>query len=391
MSKSTISLTQILGLVGKLGDEAGDDTPRIRFRKYLESNVKEIGQIRDYIEECLRLKGQQYNYALQDLINHLGSFLGFEVHYGRYRGVVGEIGFDGHWISPTGFNIVIEVKTTETYAIKTSTLVGYCDDLISENIIPSWENTLGLYIVGRPDPEVKQLENSIKGEKRIDQLRTISVKSLISLAEIYNEYDVNHNDILSILRPSKPNIDPVVDLIAGLVAQAPEIREEQRETSEKTEKTQIPREIEKVSESTRFWLTPVSTDEHATAKETVKTLVDRENIYAFGERTPGRKHIKPGDYICFYESGNGVIGHAIIESRPRNEINPNVKTPEKYPWIFDVKSPKLYLEDPIVIDAELRSKLDEFKNRDPNKPWGWFVQSTREITKHDFEILTRSN
>jgi hypothetical protein len=141
MSKSTISLTQILGLVGQLGDESGEDTPRIRFRNYLKSNVKEIGQIRDYIEESLRLKGQQYNFALQDLINHLGGFLGFEINYGRYRGVHGEIGYDGHWISPTDFHIVIEVKTTETYAIKTSILVGYCDSLISENKIPSWENT----------------------------------------------------------------------------------------------------------------------------------------------------------------------------------------------------------------------------------------------------------
>jgi hypothetical protein len=248
---------------------------------------------------------------------------------------------------------------------------------------------VGLYIVGKPEPEVKQLENSIKGEKRTDQLRTISVESLLSLAEIYNEYDVDHNEILSILRPSEPNIDPIVDLISGLVAQAPEIRDDQKEKTET--KTKNSRKIEQVNESTRFWLTPVSTDEYATAKETVKTLVEKENIYAFGERTPGRKHIKPGDYICFYESGNGVVGHAIIESKPRNEINPNVKTPEKYHWIFDIGSPVLYLNNPVVIDAELRSKLDEFENREPNKPWGWFVQSTREITQHDFEILTISN
>jgi hypothetical protein len=32
--------------------------------------------------------------------------------------------------------VVVEVKTTEVYAVKTATLVGYVDDLISEKRIP---------------------------------------------------------------------------------------------------------------------------------------------------------------------------------------------------------------------------------------------------------------
>lgn len=152
--KTAISLRQILNLVGKLDDSLGIETPRERFRAFLEDNVQEVGQIRDYIEECLRLTGDQFNRALQDLVNHLGSFLGFEVQFGRYHGVKGEIGFDGHWKSPSGSHIVVEIKTTETYAIKTSILVGYIDELISEKKIPSWNNAVGLYVVGRPDPEI---------------------------------------------------------------------------------------------------------------------------------------------------------------------------------------------------------------------------------------------
>ena len=34
-----------------------------------------------------------------------------------------------------------------------------------------------------------------------------------------NEYDVSHDDVLAVLRPSKPTIAPVVDLMARLVAQ----------------------------------------------------------------------------------------------------------------------------------------------------------------------------
>jgi hypothetical protein len=230
----SISLNQILDLVGKLDDSPGDETPRERFRQFLKKSVLEVGQIRDYVEECLRISGDQYNRALQDLINHLGYFLGFEVTFGRYQGVPGQIGFDGHWKSPTGFHIVVEVKTTEVYAVKTATLVGYVDGLISEKRIPSWDNALGLYVVGRPDPEIKQIENAIVAERRTDRLRIIYVESLLSLAEIMSDYGISHEDILAVIRPSGPTIDPVVDLMARLVTEPkageqPELPKPERE------------------------------------------------------------------------------------------------------------------------------------------------------------------
>jgi hypothetical protein len=374
----SITLNQILSLVGELDDTPGDSAPRERFRRFLQENVKEIGQIRDYAGECLRNTGEQYNKALQDLVNHLGQFLGFEVTFGRYQGVPGQIGFDGYWKSPTGFHIVIEVKTTEVYAVKTSTLVGYVDQLISEKKIPDWDRALGLYVIGRPDPEVNQFENSIIAEKRTHQLRIISVESLISLAETMNEYEVDHEDILAVIQPSRPTIDPVAGLMARLVAQPkPEIIPEQEMPVEE----QITKEI-------GYWLTPVRGDEEHTAEEIIKILVREEKIYAFGERTPGRRHLKPDDLICFYASGNGVVAHAKIASKPEKKRHPKIDHPEKYPWLFHLKNEKLYLDSPIIIDTSMRSALEAFHGIDPNKAWGWFVTPTRKLSENDFKLLT---
>lgn len=376
--KKGIALDQILNLVGPLDDSPGADTPRERFRNFLKKNVHDIGQIRDYIEVCLRNKGNQYNRALQDLVNHLGMLLEFQVIFGRYHGVPGKVGFDGHWESSSGFHIVVEVKTTETYAVKTATLVGYINDLISEKSIPSWENTLGLYVIGRPDPEIRQLENAILAEKRTHQLRIISVESLVSLAEMMNEYDVNYDDILAVLRPSGPKVDPIVDLMARIVAQpSPEEALEVEEPSPEVE-VQV-----------NYWLSPVRSDEVMSAEEVIRTLVVQEKIYAFGERTPGRKLLNPGDWICFYATGKGAIAHAKVLSRPEKKPNPKVRDSEKYPWTFEVGEATLYLDDPKIIDSEIRSQLDAFRGRDPNKPWGWFVQANRKVSAHDFKILIR--
>lgn len=142
--------------------------------------------------------------------------MGFEIVFGRYQGVQGQIGFDGLWKSPSGFSLVVEVKTTEVYAIKTSTLMSYINELISEKTVTDLDHALGLYVVGRSDPEVRQLENAILAEKRMDNLRVISAESLLSLAELMKKFNVSHEDILAILRPSGPIIDSVIDLMVRL-------------------------------------------------------------------------------------------------------------------------------------------------------------------------------
>jgi hypothetical protein len=374
----SISLGQILNLVGNLDDSPGDDTPRERFRTFLKKNVLEVGQLRDYIQECLRTPGDQYARTLQDLVNHLGGFLGFEVIFGRYKGVQRQPGFDGLWISPSGMSIVVEVKTTETYAIKTATLLGYINELVSTKEIPDRESALGLYVVGRPDPEILQLEHAITAEKVKDQLRVISAESLLSLGEMMNQYDVNHEHILTVLSPFGAKIDPLVELMERITAAPPEPPvEEPVEEGETPE----PKEV-------CHWLTPVKDDEFQTAEDCVRSLVGQEGIYAFGERTPGRKRIKPGDWICFYATATGVVGHARVKSCPKKTKHRKVRHPEQYPWVFEVDRTSLYVDEVVVIDAEMRGRLDAFKGRDLSRPWAWFVQATRGISKHDFELLT---
>lgn len=374
----SITLSEILDLIGRLDDTPGEDTPRERFRRYLGKNLLAPAQIRDYVEECLRAAGEQYSRALQDLVNHVGKFLGFDVAFGRYQGARGQIGFDGHWKSPTGLNVVVEVKTTEVYSVKTATLVDYINQLISNKGIPSWDQALGLYVIGRPDPEMRQLENAIVAEKRTDQLRTISADSLLSLAEMMNEYDVRHDDVLSTIRPRGCNIDPVVELMARLVAESPE----------EPQPPPVPPEEPPVGQEVAYWLTPVASDDIQTAEAVIQTLVGECGIYAFGERTPGRAKLKPGDWMCFYASGKGVVAHARVSSAAAKKPHRKVRSPDKYPWVFQVSQATLHLDNPAVIDSETRSGLEAFKGRDPSKSWAWFVQGTHEITEHDFRVLT---
>ena len=239
---------------------------------------------------------------------------------------------------------------------------------------------MGLYVVGQYDPQLRQLENNIIAEKRTNQLRIIEVESLLTLAELMSEYDVFHEDILALLKPPGPKIDPTIRLIGSLTAEEVSKEEEEAEPSPKEE---IP------ERGAQYWITPVRSEEEQSAEKVIETLVDKESIYAFGDRTPGRSRIRPGDWICFYASGNGVIAHAKVASSPERKPHSKVRHPERYPWTFRLEDAYLYLKKPVLIDASMRDQMDAFQGRDPNKSWAWFVQATRKISEKDFRFLTR--
>jgi hypothetical protein len=76
-----------------------------------------------------------------------------------------------------------------------------------------------------------------------------------------------------------------------------------------------------------------------------------------------------------------------VMTRPGEKAVKGVRHPERFPCAFRVKDVSYFFDKPRVIDASLRSQLDAFKGRDPNKPWAWFLQATHVVTEHDFEVL----
>ncbi len=400
------TLDDIFGLVGTLDDTPGDDTPRQRFRRFLRESVGTTSAVRDYVETCVRNKGAQYDHALQDLVNHSASLIGFHVEFGRYRGVPNEIGHDGlwHW---NDFTIVAEVKTTDAYSIKTSTLVGYVDRLISEGRITSWDRAMGLYVVARTDAELTQLANSIIAEKRTHQLRVATVDAVLSLAELEQDGQITPDEAVALLRPAGVFVADTVRLLARIAAKSPNVAgvatdvdgndsaTDQIETT--TISVPVPTSEPRVSGSAPtdplYIMTPVRDEPEQSAKETIQQLVGA-GWYVFGESTPGRKRLRSGDRICFYESGVGVVAEAEVASQPEKKPPPVkglIKNTEKFPWSFKVRNARFFFNDPVVIDASMRSKLEAFAGRDLNRPWAWFVQGTKPLTEHDFSILTTSD
>lgn len=370
-----MELEDILELVGKLEDSTEEGSAADRFRSYLSKNAKSVGILKEYVDECLGKSGTQYNRALQDIVNHIGRLLGFEVEFGRYQGVSGKIGFDGFWISPIGKSIVVETKTTDTYSIDTNTLLDYRNRLSSEGKIKDKEDSIGLYVFGETDYD--QVKNDILANKREKDLRVITVDALLNLLEVKQDYGIEHETILNLLQPSPPEINPTINLIFELISQ------EKRESIEKETE-----EIEVEDEERSYYLLPVKNEEEKTAEQILENLLGQE-IWGLGKGTPYRKEFEPGDKLCFYAVRTGIMATATVKSKAREETHPAI-TKDEYPFVIDVGDVE-WLDKPIELTEEIRGQLSAFEDKDPSGSWGWFVQGTSKLTKKDFRILAGEN
>jgi len=99
--------------------------------------------------------------------------------------------------------------------------------------------------------------------------------------------------------------------------------------------------------------------------------------------------MKPGDRICFYVVGKGVVAHAKITGSAKWEPHPKARRPDQYPWTVALDSPRMYLEKPVRIDDVKRGELDAFRGIRTRRSWAWFVQATRQVSEDDFRRLTR--
>jgi hypothetical protein len=118
--------------------------------------------LREYATECLVAGFANSGLALHDVVNEIGSRLGFRVTPGRYRGVSGQIGFDGLWSSADAHTLIIEVKTTDTYRIDLNTLAGYRRVLLQAGTVRENESSI-LIVVGGDD--AGDLEAQIRGSR----------------------------------------------------------------------------------------------------------------------------------------------------------------------------------------------------------------------------------
>lgn len=182
-------------------------------------------------------------------------------------------------------------------------------------------------------------------------------------------------------------------LAAGIVQKHPEwlsdYAEAQQEAGERDNRDFIP--AEQGIDERGYWVLPAGNTATVSARESLQLWLHR-GLWAMRKSTAGRRHLKPGDQICFYAAKVGVVAAAEVagladqlvtasESPEPNNTEPLYKVPlARVRW----------LSQPVVLDEPLRAQLDAFKGRSTVGVWAWFIQTPSRVNEHDFRLLVSS-
>lgn len=136
-----------------------------------------------------------------------------------------------------------------------------------------------------------------------------------------------------------------------------------------------------------YILTTVADTEIETARNLIRNF-HNAGWFAFSDAAHLSRYVQPGNQICFYEVGVGVVAEAKIASLAERGRVSGVKYPDKYTWIFKLIQSRFFFDKPVILDSKLRASLDSFLDKRSDDNWGWFVRSAHSITRHDFLLLT---
>ncbi|MEE4237762.1 MAG: hypothetical protein V2I51_13675 [Anderseniella sp.] len=208
------------------------------FRSFLASVPS--SNLKVYADQCLSHSFPDSGFALQDVVNEVGSRIGAEVEPGRYRGTANHVSFDGLWKFRNGHAIIVEVKTTDAYRIDLNVIASYRKALINKGSIAEGDSSM-LLVVGRQD--TGDLEAQIRGSRHAWDVRIISVDALLRLMAIKEEVEDPQivQRIHSVLIPREfTRLDEIADI---LFSAAEEIKQEtaEEEDASEDEKTKEPK------------------------------------------------------------------------------------------------------------------------------------------------------
>ncbi len=335
----SITLDEVLLMVGRLDDTPGFDTPRERFRRFISTHVADVHLARAFLEQCQRSLGEQHNRALKDLVTLLGRFFGLETAFGSYTPFPGALRYDGHWRYPGKLNIVLEVRTDQTYGADFDSLSRSVAALAASP--PSAANVppRGLSVVSCHYPRRAVLEQAFASGRPGEPIKVASIRSLLTLADMVDTGRVTHAEILRIL-----SCDLAVDFLVELLERTAASSDQARSTSTEA------------AEELGFWIANVVTDAAATPEQIVERVIGRRRLFGL-RHTGSRQHVpRAGDRICFHIPGAGIVGHAEVVSVAKDGVG--IRDASRFSHVLHLAQPELHLAAPVLAPPEIHRRLD---------------------------------
>ena len=344
-----ITIDQVLALAGRLDDSQGFDTARERFRRFILEYVDDVERARLLIEQCQHAPSEQHQRALQDLVALLGRPLGFEVTFGAYAPAGEAVASAGHWLSRARLFVAIELRTSGAAA-------AGVDGLIStvETLAPSFADTsvraAGLTVltstVGR-----HKVDEALNAARPSFPVGVIALRTLVAMAGKVSSGAMTHDHVIRLIEGNIPG-DFIVDVLEQSTAAPSALR---REPAQAPAPVPVSAPAAHANGEAAFWIATIGPDHATRPEEFLELVVARRHVLGIVDIGPLRAAAVPGDGVCFYVAGKGVVGHARVA--PPAGGSDGLRDAHRFRQVIHLTDVTLHLDVPIPLDPETELRM----------------------------------
>lgn len=184
------------------------ESPRLFFRRHLQQRTATAADLAWYFDESTpKFAGSaEVRLAVEELVDRLGTFLGFDVARGDEDAAA-------LWTSPLGPRLLVWADSgVRAIATMTSALHRRTQRLATLDVARDADLTCLFVLVGTCDERLMNEAVTLRRASRL--LRLISVPSLMSLTGAVDRGRLAHREALGLLRPSSALADGMVEVVA---------------------------------------------------------------------------------------------------------------------------------------------------------------------------------
>ena len=333
------TLDQLLTIVGRLDDTAGFDTPRERFRRFLQDRVTALETARLLIQQCREQSGEQSHRALQDVLVLLGRFLGFETAFRRYQHEPGVPPVHGTWQVRRRLHVSLILCTDQTPELDL--------EPISCNVAGGDADSgarVGLLVMTPLFPGRDRVERALAAGK-YSNLRLVSFPALLRLAALAQERHLTAEDVVQVFSPATA-LDVRIDVLDRVAASGrPEAEFEAALAMS-----------EDGSRQRRYWVNAMRVEPFTQTERIVRSLIGTRQILGINPVPGVEDRVRIGDTICVFIAGRGIVAHATIAGI-LTDGSRIIRHARRFTHVLRLADVILY-DTPVVPNQELTRKLE---------------------------------
>jgi hypothetical protein len=367
----TVTLNELLMLVGRLDDSAGFDSPRERFRRFLTQHVIDAHVARTLIEQCQHAPGDQHHRALQDIVVALGRCLGFDPKFDSHLPGAGSRRTDGCWRSRR-LDVVLEIRIDQRQNPGLESLSGAVEAVAATSHPGKAGRVLGLCVLTPLYASRGRLEERQTADNPDPRVRRANLSSLLLLADMVRLKRMTHEDVVRLLGCSLE-----LDFVAELLERA-------SGASANVDSSTTSSTLFDVLAGTSFWLATIGTDQGATPEQFAEIVIGKRHIFGVGDAGAQEGSPQTGDSLCFHIPGKGVVGHAHVGSTA--ERVSGIRDAHRFTQLLPLERVALHMDAPVALDEEIQLRVRAAPaSRDRA------AHSVTRISRQEFDRLTTAH